>query len=158
MSRCTKRQPQKNRHSLQRSAQGLRFSAHHLIFTIPAAVNTKTRPASPAITAAPPGEAEELPYSCGTQGTKQIPFTQDFSLGQQELLFHTELNPIKQNQLNTESTLDLQGKREAATYSPAQLLTASKASPALSLSYPAGGEWLLYKSPSWKVPGGCSWH
>lgn len=122
----------------------------------------KTRPASPNIGAAPPGEAEELPYTCGTQGTQQTPFIRDFSLGQHKLLFHTELNPIKQNQQNTdratESSLDSEGKREAGNYSPTHLLTASKAVPALPLCYPAGGEWLLYKSHSWEVPAGYTWH
>lgn len=83
-------------------------------------MNTKTRAASPNIKAAPPGEAEDLPYTCGTQDTQQFPFIQDFSPGQHKQLFHTESKPIKQNQLNTErTTLDLEGKERLLI--PAQL-------------------------------------
>lgn len=58
-----------------------------------------------------------------------------FSLGQCKLLFCTELKLIKQNQLNTEITtsLDLQGKREAANYILTYLLTAIKPLASLSL-------------------------
>lgn len=103
-----------------------------------------------------------MPRTCSTLSTQQTPFIGDFSPGQQKLLLHTELNPTKQNQLNTErtaeSSLDSQGKREAANYSPAQLLPASKAPAALSLCHPAGGGGLLYESHSWKVPARCTRH